>query len=72
MEDEFLTSIDYYEKFHVNLLFGRSIYRPMCTHMGNEEKLHKLSSSSRFSLNTLSYESLRTSLHLRELTLKPF
>ena len=36
MEDEFLTSIDYYEKFHVNLLFGRSIYRPMCTHMGKQ------------------------------------
>ena len=31
--DEFLTSIDYYDEFHVNLLFDRSIYRPMCTHM---------------------------------------
>ena len=26
--------IDHYDKFHVNLLFDRSIYRPMCTHMG--------------------------------------
>ena len=33
--DEFLTSIDYDDEFHVNLLFDRSIYRPMCTHMGN-------------------------------------
>ena len=32
--DEFLTAIDYYDEFHVNLLFDRSIYRPMCTHMG--------------------------------------
>ena len=34
VEDKFLTSIDYYDEFHVNLLFDRSIYRPMCTHMG--------------------------------------
>ena len=33
MGDEFLTSIDYVDEFHVNLLFDRSIYRPMCTHM---------------------------------------
>ena len=35
--DEFLTAnaIDYDDEFHVNLLFDRSIYRPMCTHMGN-------------------------------------
>ena len=31
---EFLTAIDYEDEFHVNLLFDRSIYRPMCTHMG--------------------------------------
>ena len=31
--DEFLTSIDYHDEFHVNLFFDRSIYRPMCTHM---------------------------------------
>ena len=30
--DEFVTSIDHYDEFHVNLLFDRSIYRPMCTH----------------------------------------
>ena len=35
VRDEFLTSIDQYDEFHVNLLFNRSIYRPMCTHMGN-------------------------------------
>ena len=29
--DEFLTSIDY-DEFHVNLLFDRYVYRPMCTH----------------------------------------
>ena len=40
MEDEFLTSIDYYDEFHVNLLFDRSIFRPMCTHMGKDEKSH--------------------------------
>ena len=32
--DKFLTSIDYDDEFHVNLLFDRSIYRPMCIHMG--------------------------------------
>ena len=31
---EFLTFIDYYDGFHVNLLFDRSTYRPMCSHMG--------------------------------------
>ena len=36
VEDEFLTLIDYYDEFHVNLIFDRSIYRPMCTHMGNK------------------------------------
>ena len=34
VKSEFLTSFDYYDGFHVNLLFDRSIYRPMCTHMG--------------------------------------
>ena len=33
--DEFLTSFDYDHEFHVNSLFDRSIYRPMCTDMGN-------------------------------------
>ena len=28
------TSIDHYDESYVNLLFNRSIYRPMCTHMG--------------------------------------
>ena len=39
MEDEFLTSnsIGYYDVFHVNLIFDRSIYRPMCTHMGHAQ-----------------------------------
>ena len=34
--DEFLTTINHirYGEFHVNLVFDRSIYRPMCTHMG--------------------------------------
>ena len=33
--DEFVTSIGHEDKFYVNLLFDRSIYRPMCTHMGD-------------------------------------
>ena len=50
MEDEFLTSIDYYDEFNANLLliFDRSIYRPMCTHMGNvqySQRLDKLSAT---------------------------
>ena len=32
--NESLNSIDRFDEFHVNLLFDRSIYRPMCTHMG--------------------------------------
>ena len=32
--DEFVTFIDHDDEFYVNLLFDRSIYRPMCTHMG--------------------------------------
>ena len=32
--DEFVTSIDHFDEFHVNLLFDCSIYRLMCTHMG--------------------------------------
>ena len=31
---EFMTSIDHIKQFYVNLLFNRSIDRPMCTHMG--------------------------------------
>ena len=33
--DELFTSIDHYEEFCVNLHCGRSIYRPMRTHMGD-------------------------------------
>ena len=46
--DEFLTSIDYYDEFHVNLLFDRSIYRPMYTHMDQytELTLEKKSTSN--------------------------
>ena len=35
---ESVTSIDHYDEFYVNLLFDRSIYRPMCTHnlIGND------------------------------------
>ena len=33
--DEFLTAIDYDDEFHTNLLFDRSIHRPMRTHMGD-------------------------------------
>ena len=33
--DEFVTSIGHSDEFYVNLLFDRSIYRLMCTHMGN-------------------------------------
>ena len=34
VRDEFVTCIDHHEEFYVNLLFGRSIYRPIYTHMG--------------------------------------
>ena len=34
--DEFVTSIGHDDEFCVNLLFDRPIYRPMCTHMGND------------------------------------
>ena len=30
-----MTSVGHSEEFYVNLLFDRSIHRPMCTHMGN-------------------------------------
>ena len=33
--DERLTAIDYDDEFHVNFLFERSFYRPICTHMGS-------------------------------------
>ena len=33
--EELVTSIGDSDEFYVNLLFDRSIYRPMCTHMGN-------------------------------------
>ena len=33
--EEFITSIGHSCEFYENLLFDRSIYRPMCTHMGN-------------------------------------
>ena len=32
--EEFVTSIGLSNEFYVNLLFDRSIHRPMCTHMG--------------------------------------
>ena len=35
--DESVTSIDHYDEFYANLLFDRSFYRPMGTHMGNSE-----------------------------------
>ena len=35
MGEESVTSIHLYDEFYVNLLFDRSIYPPMCTHMGN-------------------------------------
>ena len=34
--DEFVTSIGHDDQFYMNLLFDRSIYRPMCTHMGKD------------------------------------
>ena len=37
--DEFVTSIGHDNDFPVNLLFDRSIYRPMCTHMGYQRHL---------------------------------
>ena len=36
--DEFVTSTGHDNEFHVNLLFDHSIYRPICTHMGEEYK----------------------------------
>ena len=33
--EEFVTSIGDCDEFYVNLLFDRSIHRPMCTHMGH-------------------------------------
>ena len=36
MGDESLNCIDHDDEFHENLLFDlRSIYQPMCTHIGN-------------------------------------
>ena len=72
--DEFLTFIDYYEyyKFHVNLLFNRPIYRPMCTHMSmtkqdkNYESLAVLIYSFVFSLAELKLFTLWTDNHSRE------
>ena len=37
--EEFVSSIGHSDEFYVNLLFDRSIYRPMCKHMGY--KLHR-------------------------------
>ena len=34
VEEEFVASIGHSDEFYVNLLFDRSFYRPMCTHMG--------------------------------------
>ena len=33
--NEYVIFIDHYNEYYVNLLFGRSIYRPKCTHMGH-------------------------------------
>ena len=33
--DESVTSIDHYDEFYVNLLFDRSIYRLICTPVGD-------------------------------------
>ena len=33
VEDKFVTSIGHDDECYVNLLFDRSIYRPMCTHI---------------------------------------
>ena len=32
--------IGHEDEFYVNLLFDRSIYQPMCTHMGNIPKIN--------------------------------
>ena len=40
--EEFVTSIGHSDEFHVNLLFDRSIYRPMCTHMGDYERAYPI------------------------------
>ena len=34
VRDKFVSFIDHCDKFYVNLLFDRSIYRPRCTHTG--------------------------------------
>ena len=36
--DDYLISINQYYEFYVNLLFHRSIYRPLRTHMGKINK----------------------------------
>ena len=56
--DEFLTAIDYDDEFHVNLLFDHSIYRPMCTHMGN------------YSMEIKKLGGLKTVLRLQKLKFK--
>ena len=38
MREEFVTSIGDSGESYVNLLFDRSIYRPMCTYMGNTNR----------------------------------
>ena len=40
--NEYVIFIDHYNKYYVNLLFGRSIYRPECTHMGNNRQFQDL------------------------------
>ena len=37
--DKFVTSIGHDDEFYVNLIFDRSIYRSMCTHMGKNSIL---------------------------------
>ena len=39
--DESVNSIDLHKEFYVNLLFDRSIYLPMCIHIGIDDFLDK-------------------------------
>ena len=56
---EFVTSIGHSDEFYVNLLFDRSIYRPMCTHMG-------YSSVTNAGLNASRTESLTLTISLTQ------
>ena len=39
MRDESLTSIYHFDEFRVNLLFDRSVYRPVCTHVCHRQPI---------------------------------